>query len=76
MDDPAYDTDAMRLARIERKINSIGSVVAGAIGIGTGFIAYKIATQDLGLGNGLGEVAAVATFLVVGYFANRDFTGR
>jgi hypothetical protein len=58
---------------IERKLNFFGEIFCGVIGLGAGYVAYKLVSSDLGLGDGIGVPAGFATFVFVGAAMWRRF---
>ena len=59
--------------RIERKLNFFGEIACGVIGVGAGYMAYKLVSSDLGFGDWIGGLAWFATCAFVGAAAWRGF---
>jgi hypothetical protein len=67
--DPIYEI----LGRLNRRVAVLGACIIPTASAGFGWIAYKIATDDLGLPKTLSGVIAFVAYLVILGFARHEF---
>jgi len=61
-------------ARVDKRIEIIGSTVIGATWVGCGWIAYRVASANFGLGSTIGILIGVTISLAVSWALNYSWS--